>query len=493
MVKYKYVWTCITSAGFELIKYKKLYMIEFNNGGIPTMDIIQNVVSKNLSEDKVDKLFYSNIPELRVEMLCASYWLKSCDMNKVIMNERQIETYNRKSVTTIGPIVDLEKYKECFRKQELIDKIKSFSVLPKYEIFQENGKLVDLDYYDKLLENCNIEGIKKLNNIKYGITIRKTMMRTFPTYDGVFKTGDNYEFDMFQETAVYPIEPLVILLKSIDSKWYFAQMYNYLAWIPEKDVAISNKEELFNYLKTEDFIVTTGKRVFTSYNPLDQQLSEVKLDMGIRIPLANIKEVKADVYGQNATGNYVVKLPTRGINGNVEFKLSLIARNEEISVGYLPYTRENIIVNAFKFLGERYGWGGMFNSRDCTSFIMDIYRSMNVKLPRNAEQQGELAVGNFYGMGEDMTVDDRKKLLDKLTPGTPVYMDGHVMLYIGADKGKHYIIHDFSGFYKPQKDGSLKYYKVREVMISPLCIGLYEDGKTYIEGLYGARDFVIKD
>ena len=159
----------------------------------------------------------------------------------------------------------------------------------------------------------------------------------------------------------------------------------------------------------------------------------------------------------------------------------------------MPYTRENIIVNAFKFLGERYGWGGMFNSRDCTSFIMDIYRSMNVKLPRNAEQQGELAVGNFYGMGEDMTVDDRKKLLDKLTPGTPVYMDGHVMLYIGADKGKHYIIHDFSGFYKPQKDGSLKYYKVREVMISPLCIGLYEDGKTYIEGLYGARDFVIKD
>jgi len=62
-------------------------------------------------------------------------------MNKVIMNERQIETYNKESATTIGPIVDLEKYKECFRKQELIDKIKTFSVLPKYETFQENGKL----------------------------------------------------------------------------------------------------------------------------------------------------------------------------------------------------------------------------------------------------------------------------------------------------------------------------------------------------------------
>ncbi len=458
-----------------------------------TMVTKPTVLSQNLSESKVDNLFYSNIPELREEMLCPDYWMQSDSLSSVIMSKQEIEAYNKSSVITIGPIVDLENYKEYFSKEELTDKLNAFSILPKYETFHEDGVLVSEEYYNKLVENCNIEGIMNLNKIKYGITIRKTMMRTFPTYNGVFKSGDNYEFDRFQETAVYPVEPLVILLTSKNSKWYFAQMYNYLAWIPKKDVAIAKKEDLFDYLKTKDFIVTTGKRAFTSYNPLNKQLSEVKLDMGIRIPLANIKEVKADVYGQNATGNYVVKLPTRCNNGKVEFKLALIARNEEISVGYLPYTRENIIVNAFKFLGERYGWGGMFNSRDCTSFIMDIYRSMNIKLPRNAEQQGELAVGNFYEMPENMTVDDRKKLLDKLKPGTAVYMEGHVMMYLGAEKDKHYIIHDFSGFYKPQKDGSLKYYKVREVMVSPLCIRISVDGKTYIEGLYGARDFVIKD
>ncbi|MCB2292848.1 SH3 domain-containing protein [Clostridium algoriphilum] len=409
------------------------------------------------------------------------------------MSNEEIKAYNKSSVKTLGPIVDLENYKKCFSKKELTDKLNTFSVLPKYETFHEDGSLIAPKYYKKLMQNCNIEGIINKNNITYGITIRKTMMRTFPTYSRVFKIGDNYEFDRFQETAVYPVEPLVILLESKDSKWYFAQMYNYLAWIPKKDVAICFKEELFNYIKTKDFIVTTGKRVYTSYNPLNKQLSEVKLDMGITIPLANIKEIKADVYGQNATGNYVVKLPTRDNNGNVEFALALISRNEEISVGYLPYTRENIIVNAFKFLGERYGWGGMFNSRDCTSFIMDIYRSMNVKLPRNAQEQGELAVGNFYAIPQNMTTEDRKKILDKLKPGTAVYMNGHGMLYLGAEKGKHYIIHDFSGFYKPGHDEKLRYYKVREVMVSPLCIGLSEDGKTYIEGLYGARDFIIKD
>ena len=455
--------------------------------------IFSQKISGNLVENEVDKLFYSNIPELKAEMLCVDNWIKLNNMNKVIMNEQEIEEYNKSSVKTVTPIKDLENYKRSFSKQEIVEKLNLFSSSPKYEAFNEKGELITQEYYNKLMENCNIEELKDLNNIKYGITIRKTVMRTFPTYNRVFKTGDNYEFDRFQETAVYPVEPIVILISSMDSNWYFAQMYNYLAWIPTKDVAILSKKELFDYIKTEKFIVTAGKRVFTNYNPLNKQLSEVKFDMGIRIPLANIEEIEEDIYGQNSTGNYVVKLPTRNISGNVEFKLALIARNEEISVGYLPYTRENIIAHVFKFLGERYGWGGMFNSRDCASIIMDVYRTMNIKLPRNSEEQGRLAVGNFYGMSANMTIMDREKLLYTLKPGTPLYMNGHVMIYLGAENGQHYIIHDFSGFYKPQQDGKLKYYKVREVMVSPLSIVASEGGETYIEELYGARNFVNVD
>lgn len=449
------------------------------------------VSSQELSKNKEDKPFYSNIPELKEKMLYASYWIKLNGMDKVIMNTQDIEAYNKSNIKTVAAIVDLENYREVFTKQELIDKLNAISSPSKYERVHEDGKLVTVKYYNKLIQNCNIEELMDLNNIKYGITIRKTVMRRFPTYDRVFKIGDNYEFDRFQETAVYPVEPLVILHTSADGQWHFAQMYNYLAWIPEKDVATCNKKELFDYLKTEDFIVTTGKRVFTNYNPLDEQLSEIKFDMGIRIPLVNINEIEEDIYGQNPTGNYVVKLPTRDSRGNVEFELALISRSEDISVGYLAYTRENIIIHAFKFLGERYGWGGMFNSRDCTSFIMDVYRTMGIKLPRNSEEQGRLVVGNFYEMPENMTTLDREKLLDALTPGTTLYMNGHAMIYIGKEKGQYYAIHDFSGFYNMLADGNLKYYKSRQVMVAPLSIGLSEDGKTYAEGLYGARDFIL--
>ena len=372
-------------------------------------------------------------------MLIAENWMKH-GSDKSIMTPREIEDYNEKSIEVVLPIVDLEKHCEFLSKEELLHKLNSISSPPKAERFHGDGKLVSVEYYNKLIENCNIEELMVSNKVIYGITIRKTVMRTFPTYDKVFKIGDDYEFDRFQETAVYPVEPIVILHISKDLKWYFAQMYNYLAWVPEEDVALSPKEELFDYLKTKNFIITTGKRVYTNFNPLHQQLSEVKLDMGIRIPLVDVKEIEEDVYGQNPTGNYVVKLPTKNSSGYVEFEPALISRNEEVSKGYLPYTRENIIVHAFKFLGERYGWGGTFNSRDCAGLIMDVYRTMGIKLTRNSDQQGELSLGNFYEMSENMTIGDRERLLHKLKPGTPLYMEGHAMIYLGMDHNNNIIL-----------------------------------------------------
>ena len=88
----------------------------------------------------------------------------------------------------------------------------------------------------------------------------------------------------------------------------------------------------------------------------------------------------------------------------------------------------------------------MFSSRDCASLVMDVYRTMGIKLPRNSGEQGKFAVGNFYEMPENMSIADREKLLDALTPGTALYMSGHAMIYLGTEKNDIILFMIFQAF-----------------------------------------------
>ncbi|MBE8952518.1 MAG: C40 family peptidase, partial [Quinella sp. 1Q7] len=55
----------------------------------------------------------------------------------------------------------------------------------------------------------------------------------------------------------------------------------------------------------------------------------------------------------------------------------------------LPCTENNLIRQAFRFLGEGYGWGGLEDGVDCSAFVQDVYRSVGIELPRDADRQAK--------------------------------------------------------------------------------------------------------
>ncbi|MBU1107150.1 MAG: SH3 domain-containing protein, partial [Candidatus Riflebacteria bacterium] len=399
--------------------------------------------------------FDLNIPGVCEEMLYPAFWLKNvADQSQVIMNSAEIERYNRKSFGDCEVLKDLRTFPAAMNGEQLRQSIEKVSVRPKNKRYL-NGEEVTDEYFEKLEDLLNLDQVNNLTRVKFGITVKRTEMRAFPTYDRVFSEPADFESDMFIETALYAAEPLAVLHESRDGKWLFAQSYNYRAWLPAADVAFTSRKELFKYLNAPDFLVVTGKGVFTGYNPVHPEISELQLDMGAMVPLAARSEISMDIDGQHPAGNYVVKLPARGADGLLEFRIGLIARSEDVRVGYMPLTRKNIITQAFKFLGQRYGWGGMFNTRDCSAFIMDIYRSMGIMLPRNSGEQGKVAVGIMHSFSKEMTLDERMAIFNRLPAGTPIYMAGHAMLYLGRYNDDYYIIHDFAGFRVPDAEGKL--------------------------------------
>ena len=290
-----------------------------------------------------------------------------------------------------------------------------------------------------------------------------------------------------KKSVLFPGDALAVLHESTDGKWALVQAYNYTAWVALADIAIGPKAEVFGYESADNFLVITGDKVSTVYNPDVAGVSELQLDMGVRIPLSRPKELAHNLYGQNPYLSHMVRLPVRADDGSLTFKHALIARKEDTHIGYLPFTQENIIKQSFKFLGERYGLGHRFNGRDCTGFVSEIYKSFGIKLPRNSGDQGKSDIGVNTDYGKDALLADKIKRLITGKAGDLIYIPGHVLMLLGNSNGKPYVIHDVHGLGYMTDDGTLYKGTLNGVSVTPML-----PLRTSVEHSYLERATIIK-
>jgi hypothetical protein len=425
----------------------------------------------------------STIPSVNKAMFKPEFWVsKLKDGQKIIMNQEDIQTFNQQIRTQLPTIIfDLENQPTSWNKADL-----SAMLAPSFPDYPQflNGNEVSPAYYQSLNQLMNLPGIQENNQVQYALTVKRTSIRTFPTNDFVVDSPTDQEFDNFQETAIDPAQPLLVLHTSSDGNWNYVRMYNYTGWIPANDIAITNdRTSWLKYSNNSKFLVVTDSIIRLGYNPWSPELSELEFEMGAKIPLASEDDhIPTVVDKQNAAGNYVVKLPVRGQNGQLNFKLALIPISKDVSEGYLPYSRENIIQQAFKVLGERYGWGGLFHGKDCSAYIKDVYLTFGIQLPRNTSQQVKIE-GNKVTLANITSIKEREELIKTLQPGAAIYKKGHAVIYIGEYKGKQYALHDISEYgdtSQPNTDGTLKSIPLNEVVLTDLTIPL-PSGKQLIE------------
>jgi len=287
--------------------------------------------------------------------------------------------------------------------------------------------------------------------------------------------------------------PVAILHQSKNGKWYYIQSVIYKGWVKTKNVALAkNKKDVFDYVNSDKFLMVTESRIETEPNPFIKKISNILFQMGDKIPLIEFGKIPESIpignlHAQSAEGCYVVKIPIKDEDGYLQFKLALIARSNELCEGYLPYTRGNIIRQAFKLLGERYGWNGMLIRRDCSQFIMNIYRTMNIIIPSYTKMQEEGAAGKSIKFSG--SIEDRENILNQLKPGDPLHLNGHVVMYLGKAANNHYIIHSGAGYGIKNEDGSVKPVTVHGVFITEVHQLLMSGEKSYLEAFTTARKF----
>jgi cell wall-associated NlpC family hydrolase len=334
---------------------------------------------------------------------------------------------------------------------------------------------------DAVVANLALGAIPAQQPTRYGLVVHRAALRTFPTTLRVFSEKGDTDIDRFQESAEFPGTPLVIAHASADGQWLFVLSPRYAAWIEKNDVAEGSAAEVFGYADKAPYRVITGaveRTVFTREQPA---VSQLQLDMGTRVPLQTNLPPQEPVNGQTPYATHVLQLPLRDADGKLQFTPALLQKNTDTAADYLPLTRANLIRQAFKFLGERYGWGHAYDGRDCSGFVSDVYRSMGVEMPRNTSKQAISPALEHRAFTDKDSRAARIAAAQALQVGDLVYIPGHVMMVIGQLHGQPYVIHDAGGMSYRKADGSKTRIKLNAVSVTPLLPMLFNDHQTYVD------------
>lgn len=432
--------------------------------------------------------FITDVPLVKEQYLEVSFWLNSLEQpDKVLSSAAQIAAKNQQTFALQTEMQLLETLPEQYSAAELTAIINKVSAIPSSARFYPDGTFLTDQHWQQYRQNLNFEAIKVQNPLRFGLIVSRSMMLAFPTEDRVLNQGMNADLNRFQETGLFPAEAVAVLHQSTDQQWYLVRSYNYTGWVKADTVATGEREQVLNYQQQAPFLVVTGAKVFTAYNPHQPAVSELQLDMGIRLPLLSAAETGHNLHGQNPLGSHIVQLPVRQPDGSLAFTAALIPRSYDVHAGYLPYTPANIIRQAFKFLGERYGWGHDYNGRDCTGFISEIYRTFGLLMPRNSGQQGNGEYGVNHRFSDDLPYEARLDKLGLAKPGDLLYLPGHVVMYLGEADGQPFVIHDVHGLAYRKPDGSYYTGILNGVMVTPLLPLHLSENTTYLDRTYNIK------
>ena len=402
------------------------------------------------------------------EHFSPAFWLARLRApDQVLMPRAAIDARNLRLLREDDSMHDLAALPASLSRSQVARWIEDLASAPSRALWDEAGTPVTASALAGILGNRALDAVPASQPTRFGMALRRTALRTFPTDLRVFNREGETDIDRFQESALFPGDPVVIAHASGDGKWLFVVSARYAAWVHADAIAEGSREQVLGWGQRAPYRIVTGAKPSTVFTREQPQHSELQLDMGLRAPLADVPPDRA-VNGQHPYANWILDLPLRGADGKLAFAPALLPRVADSAADYLPLTRANLVRQAFKFLGERYGWGHSYNGRDCSGFVSEVYRSMGIQLPRNTSDQSVSPVFGRTQFKADDTRESRLAALARLDVGDLIYIPGHVMMYLGDIDGQPWVIHDTNGGTVLGADGKPRALALNGVSINPL-------------------------
>ncbi len=403
-------------------------------------------------------------PALTDARQTAAYWLeRHPEGERLLLDEKGIAALNEEMRRKTRTLTALSSAPAVYSGDEVRHRISAVQAIGDFatgavpELYA-GGAVLTQAAYEAARENCALTAVPERVGVRYGVVVRRADLRLLPVADGWFETPSDVHYDALQATAVDPAEPALVLTGSADGRFFFCILRHYSGWLAAEALAFTDRVTWEQYAAPADFAVVTAPALTL------QAARAQRYQMGARIPLSN---------------EGMLLLPVRTTAGQLQVCPRPASFGGDLHHGYLPCTENQFVRQGFRFLGAPYGWGGLEGSVDCSAFTGDVYRSMGIELPRDADVQGEVLP---YRADLEGSAEDRCALLRQFPVGTLLTTPTHVLMYLGTDDaGVPCVLQAMSSYFTFDGGARQKHY-LRRVIASTVLFPSFA-GTPYIESV----------
>lgn len=333
-----------------------------------------------------------------------------------------------------------------------------FEIYSKTKSYGENLQLLEDDFFTRMLEESNFKEYSTIN--KNAITIKLANIRSFPTDKPLLKdpskAGEGFPFDYTQNSTIAANKPLFVSHYSLNKKWvYIFSSFTY-GWIKADELVFLDKKNTKKIQESKHIkIIKDNIPIYTANG---RYLFDSKI--GMTLPLIDEDE-----------NNYTVLTISSYKHTKPLYLQSKISK-KNASLEIMILNKENLSTIIDDISKTKYGWGGMYEQRDCSSSLRDLFTPFGIWLPRNSYQQSK--IGKVISL-ENLTSTEKIKLIkEKALPfQTLLYKKGHILLYVGLLNNEVIAFHNTWGI-KTLKSGIEGRIIVGGSVFSSLSLGKYQ-------------------
>lgn len=305
--------------------------------------------------------------------------------------------------------------------------------------FGQNKRKVPRPQLQELLANCRLDHFPSRNDL--AIAVAPAHLRGLPTPLPLYEKANDEPFDMLSYPQLKLNEPLRIMHQSADGAWLFVETAYSNGWLESRDVALVDEEFIKSWMQAPHAVIIRDHAAVSD----GREVGTYQAKIGTMLPVTD----------QNEEG-LEVAVASVGEGGVAELGTTWISRTKAVPFP-LPFNADNIALIGNQLLGEPYGWGEMYDLRDCSALLRDFFMPFGIWLPRTALDQID-SVRHRQQLAK-LGPEEKRTLIEER--GIPflslLFKPGHIMLYAGeGEEGEPLVFHDAWSIRVKEDEGERK-------------------------------------